>query len=517
MDTQQANDLGFFRGLFDQCPAMFEKTFKQVFEYVENPFSVSNAVCISGWQKNIGNERILKYLARRALVELKLIDILIWLLGRDKVSSMRNFQLQIADRLGIQNSKDDEPDVEDDEQIVDEALSTQIHARLKNRKFILVHNGDWSLVELWRMGIPNMRSSVYSIILVSSPHDRMYHQLVTVNNLSDDEIHDLLYEECLDICDHLSISSPSLHITPDVVMDCILYLLLFDINIRIETIVQYWLAEGLIGTPAMDLDAIFKCGQNLLDELHHRHLVELQNDHVLVLPSKSPKNCTKLSTIITTRIRLKDIPEAFFENMVNVRVLSLVRNDITCLPSSIVHLGNNLKLLDLKQCTKLESLPLPYLRALGKLEVLDLSGTPLTELPDNSFEDCQSLSRLPTSIAQPLEKLQLLHLSRTKLLKIPEQFFQGMVKLKDLNLSLNPSLRSLPMSIFNLVNLKKLNLKGCSELQNMTHCLKHFPSSLEELNLSRCDSLQDIKLDSSSFPNLRILDLKYTPVKFISL
>ncbi|PIA36417.1 hypothetical protein AQUCO_03400359v1 [Aquilegia coerulea] len=138
----------------------------------------------------------------------------------------------------------------------------------------------------------------------------------------------------------------------------------------------------------------------------------------------------------------------------------------------------------------------------------------LSNLEHLLLKDCQSLSSLPTSIDQPLEKLQLLHLSGTKLLEIPEQFFQGMVKLKDLNLSLNPGLRSLPTSTFNLVELKKFNLEGCSGLQ--THCLKHFPLSLEELNLSRCDSLKDIKLDSSSFPNLRILDLGFTSVKLIS-
>ncbi|KAF5178031.1 hypothetical protein FRX31_032381, partial [Thalictrum thalictroides] len=69
MDMKQANDLEFFKGLSDPCPAIFEKTLKQV---CEDPFSGS-AICISGWQ-SIGNERILKYVARRALVELKLVD-----------------------------------------------------------------------------------------------------------------------------------------------------------------------------------------------------------------------------------------------------------------------------------------------------------------------------------------------------------------------------------------------------------------------------------------------------------
>ncbi|KAF5199578.1 disease resistance protein (TIR-NBS-LRR class), partial [Thalictrum thalictroides] len=570
MDMKQANDLEFFKGLSDPCPAIFEKTLKQV---CEDPFSGS-AICISGWQ-SIGNERILKYVARRALVELKLVDVLIWQVERNKDSSMRNFQLQIADRLGIPKLKEGERD-DEDEQSVDKDLSTKIHARLKNCKFLLVHNGGWNLSDLSQMGIPNIiKSSVYSMILVSSSDVLKYHQQVMLDSLSDKEIVDLLHEECLDICDHLAISSPSLHITPDVVMDCILYLLLFDVSIKIETLVQYWFAEGFIGTPTntntMDLDAIFKCGQNLLDELQHRHMVVLRDDSILGakfpemlpemlysgnillfprkfkivernsnvstldlddidrisiwdvdlrLPSQSPTNCTKLSTFITTFIRLYDIPEKFFENMENVRVLSLVRSHFTHLPSSIARLGKSLKLLDLQGCFRLECLPLPYLGALGKLEVLDLSGTPLTELPDDSFdglqslrllnlskcpnivslppslscllnlehlllEDCQSLSHLPTSIDQPLQKLQLLHLSGTKLLEIPERFFQGMLKLKILNLSLNPGLISLPISIFNLVKLKKLNLEDCSGLQNMSHCLKHIPSSLEELNLSR--------------------------------
>ncbi|KAL5708373.1 hypothetical protein ACHQM5_019173 [Ranunculus cassubicifolius] len=69
------------------------------------------------------------------------------------------FQLQIAQRLGISHSKSN------DHGDVDKILSNKIHACLKNRSFLLVHNGAWDLEDLLKMGIPNIRDASYLVLV----------------------------------------------------------------------------------------------------------------------------------------------------------------------------------------------------------------------------------------------------------------------------------------------------------------------------------------------------------------
>ncbi|KAF5192334.1 hypothetical protein FRX31_018078 [Thalictrum thalictroides] len=58
---------------------------------------------------------------------------------------MKNFQLQIAVRLRISYPKKDDSD-DEDEQNLDENLSSRIQECLKNQKFLFVHDGNWSTI-----------------------------------------------------------------------------------------------------------------------------------------------------------------------------------------------------------------------------------------------------------------------------------------------------------------------------------------------------------------------------------
>ncbi|KAF5195368.1 Disease resistance protein [Thalictrum thalictroides] len=95
-----------------------------------------------------------------------------------------------------------------------------------------------------------------------------------------------------------------------------------------------------------------------------------------------------------------------------------------------------------------------------------------------------------------------------------------MNSLKDLNLSFNSHLTSLPKSISNLINLKKLSLESCSSLRILTLTPRHLPLSLEELNLSNSSCLQGIKSYSSSsediIPNLRVINISGIQLQWIS-
>ncbi|PIA41852.1 hypothetical protein AQUCO_02200348v1 [Aquilegia coerulea] len=568
----------FKAGLSDQCPPVIEKAIKKISSIADNLFL--GAVLFKGWN-GIGKNRILKYVAKRA-VESKAFDVVIWMIEREKnVSTSRKFQRRVAEQLGVTFSKDDSDDEE--EQTVDENVKGRIRANLEEKTFILVHNGHWELSQLVSMGIPIRQGAQNTMVLVaSSDKNRRYHEVVSMEeDLSVEDVWDVVREECVAIVAEYPILRRAHHITPEVIMECIMfhyYLSYGGYLVNYST--RLWFSEGYFVGEELDLKTTFDHGQVLfealcdhciLDKSTSRLSSELNgvtrrmaqsngysNKVLQVFPEDdhhilSPHSCSKLSVLIFYG-RVK-ILENMFEHMINVRTLDLSYTNIRSLPSSMIHLVN-LRLLHLRFCSCLDPFQLSPMKALKKIELLDLSQTSLKELPDDFFDglqslrlldlsncskllslpssmsfltnlehlslhSCESLSCIPSSI-QGLEKLQVLYLSKTKLATIPEQFFQNMYKLKVLDLSFNHLLKSIPMSFSNLVNCQKLNLESCESLQTITPWLGGQGSlPIEHLNLSSCSSLQDIdhvlSSCSTKFPNIRSLNLTNTSVSQLSL
>ncbi|EOY13027.1 Nbs-lrr resistance protein [Theobroma cacao] len=107
--------------------------------------------------------------------------------------------------------------------------------------------------------------------------------------------------------------------------------------------------------------------------------VSLMRNSISKIPQnmQSPK-CQKLTTLLLSNNCFEEIPESFFEHMLNLKILDLSLNLIGNLPDSISNLENLTALL-LRECYKLENLPsLSKIRALKKL---NLERTSINKFP----------------------------------------------------------------------------------------------------------------------------------------
>ncbi|KAJ1283160.1 hypothetical protein BS78_03G107500 [Paspalum vaginatum] len=171
------------------------------------------------------------------------------------------------------------------------------------------------------------------------------------------------------------------------------------------------------------------------------------------------------------------------------------------------------------------------------LRVLDLGGSPITELPQlvgklkhlryldisssaiktlpNSISslhnlhtlylsNCSNLCILPMSICS-LQNLETLNLSACSLQNLPYSI--GHVQnLQNLNMSFCNLLETLPNSIGKLKRLQTLNFKGCGKLERLPDDICSL-QNLQFLNLSKCGILEALPRDIGNLSNLLHLNL----------
>ncbi|XP_027171976.1 probable disease resistance protein At4g27220 [Coffea eugenioides] len=147
------------------------------------------------------------------------------------------------------------------------------------------------------------------------------------------------------------------------------------------------------------------------------HSVSYDSAEIDVPPAWSP-NCPKLSTLLLSRVSIKEIPDSFFRHMCGLKVLKLSEcQGITELPNSVSDLVN-LTALILKDCRCLRSVP--PLGKLKQLRHLDLSLTHIQDLPQGweslvnlerlNLNECRNLSLkiIPKGTFSQFHRLQLL-------------------------------------------------------------------------------------------------------------
>ncbi|KAJ8759847.1 hypothetical protein K2173_009948 [Erythroxylum novogranatense] len=206
------------------------------------------------------------------------------------------------------------------------------------------------------------------------------------------------------------------------------------------------------------------------------------------------------------------------------------------------HFMSKLKLLNVKRCTRLKSIPgvvdmkdhqifnsfgrlkFPkFPEILSNLKELYMSGTELQELPQSivnlsglaalNLENCQQLRSLPSSICK-LKSLEVLVLSGcSRFEKFPE-IFETMNSLSRLNLD-GTAIREMPSSIDNLVGLSFLNLRMCGHLISLPDSMGNM-ISLEHLILSGCSKLEWLPDEIWKLESLKELELDAVDVNQLS-
>nr|GMC49320.1 disease resistance protein At4g27190-like [Ipomoea batatas] len=112
--------------------------------------------------------------------------------------------------------------------------------------------------------------------------------------------------------------------------------------------------------------------------------------------------CAEASTLfLQGNMRLLKVPNRFLQGFRMLRILDLSDTKIQFLPHSLLQLGE-LRALFLQNCHKL--FELPSLATLGMLQVLNCSGSAITELPED-FEKLTNLRQLDLSHTSKLRKI----------------------------------------------------------------------------------------------------------------
>ncbi|ONI10281.1 hypothetical protein PRUPE_4G038500 [Prunus persica] len=132
--------------------------------------------------------------------------------------------------------------------------------------------------------------------------------------------------------------------------------------------------------------------------------------------TKKPK-FYKLSTLLLQHNPISHFDDDFFRNMPNLKVLNLSHTNISTLPKSASSYLTKLRALLLRGCCNLTSLP--SLANSEELLVLDLSDTPITELPDGMKKltklirldlSCTNVGEFQAELVRELKNLEELFL-----------------------------------------------------------------------------------------------------------
>uniref|UniRef100_A0A2P2JA50 Uncharacterized protein n=1 Tax=Rhizophora mucronata TaxID=61149 RepID=A0A2P2JA50_RHIMU len=157
--------------------------------------------------------------------------------------------------------------------------------------------------------------------------------------------------------------------------------------------------------------------------------IHLMNNEFSELPETLI--CPVLETLLLNgNSRLRKIPESFFNNMPALQILNLSRTRIKSLPKSLFQLIN-LKRLFLNHCELFMRLQ-PEIGKLRNLEILDLEGTWITNLP-KEVQHLKTLTCLKLSFDDPVNY-------RKELLNevIPRGVLSALAQLEELHIDVSP-------------------------------------------------------------------------------
>ncbi|KAK7374191.1 hypothetical protein VNO80_07618 [Phaseolus coccineus] len=212
-------------------------------------------------------------------------------------------------------------------------------------------------------------------------------------------------------------------------------------------------------------------------------------------------HCPRLQVLqIDSKDDSMKIPDNFFKDMIELRVLILTGVSFSLLPSSLECL-TNLRMLSLERCSLEKNIS--YIGALKKLRILTLSGS--------------NIERLPLEFGQ-LDKLQLFDLSNCpKLRIIPPNIISRMKILEEFYMR-EYSIPRKPAENIQSLNTTLSELMQLNQLRTLDIHIPSVANFLQNMFFDKLDSYKIVIGEPNVLSQLefKVLD-KYEAVKFLAL
>ncbi|KAL0425771.1 UNVERIFIED_CONTAM: putative disease resistance protein [Sesamum radiatum] len=301
-----------------------------------------------------------------------------------------------------------------------ETRTSQLRARLMMEKaFLLILDDVWNPIDLDRVGIPEPQVLRCSKIILTTRSFDVCSQMdavpLKIEALNEDEAWSLfcksagekrMVEVWKDALNALRRSEPpigsgledkvynpikwSYDLLPDeCIKSCFLFCCLFpeDYEIVENTLIRYWLAEGLL-EDHHDIEKVMSRGITIIETLKDRSLLEESSfvscvkihdiiRDVSIWISSLPEN--ECISLVRSGIGLEEMREDELSVKSYNRV-SFMRNEIRELPNALKECPTVTTLL-LQENRKLKHIPDGFLPAFKSLKILDLSYSSIKSLP----------------------------------------------------------------------------------------------------------------------------------------
>ncbi|XP_040992856.1 probable disease resistance protein At4g27220 [Juglans microcarpa x Juglans regia] len=454
---------------------------------------------------------------------------------------IKGVQMRIASRLLLNLEESSGAD----------GMATQLHQRLKEERFLLILDDAWEKIDLDILGVPRPEDhSGGKIILTSRSLDVCRNMLTDVevkmsvlrdkdawqlfsryarDVVSSDQIKPLAEAICRE-CEGLPLAIITVaaamrgKTNPEVwkhalnqlrrsepcaagveekvykhlkwsydslagkdLKTCFLYCSLFpeDFSIKIDELVLYWLAEGLINDEEKYEDC-YSRGISLIENLKDACLLEdgsyegtvkmhdvVRDVSIWIASSTCIEDGSK--SLVRSGKGLKEISAAELSN--SLKRVSFMDNDLERLPDdeSVIQCSEASTLL-LQNNPRLDLIPERFLKGFEALRVLNISWTSIKSLPVSLLQlddlralllnNCEYLEELPP--LERLSRLQVLDLSCT-------------------------GIRELPRGLEQLSNLRHLILRRTDEMKAVKGGVISKLSSLEVLDMSDSNYIWKVK------------------------
>ncbi|XP_044004102.1 uncharacterized protein LOC122849466 [Aphidius gifuensis] len=239
--------------------------------------------------------------------------------------------------------------------------------------------------------------------------------------------------------------------------------------------------------------------------------INLQFENLASIPEDIFTGCENVKKLLLSQNRLSYLESGTFNNLSNLKDLSIYQNHLLSLPKDIFTGLKNLTDLNLAY-NRLDYLESGTFNNLSNLQVLYICFNNLTALSSDMFNGLEKLKVLYISSnklnsLQPgtfkdLSNLQQLSIGHNNLTELSRDIFNGLEKLTWLNLSGN-KLNSLQPGLFN--NLSNLNYLLIIE-NHLTSLPKNIFTDLKNLRELLLSNNRLSYLDSDIFNNLPALN-----------